>query len=72
MSSQTHQVIITAGCKSYGGVFNSVTVINDTPVNPKALLQYSPTCPDGSGEKLAVPGMVMLVTVGLCVPNEAC
>ena len=72
MSSQTHQVIITAGCKSYGEVFNSVTVINGTTVNPKALLQYSPTCPHGSGEKLVVPGMVMLMTVGLCVSNEAC
>lgn len=50
MSSETHKVIITASCKSYGEVFNSVTVIYGTTVSPKALLPYSPTWPDGSRE----------------------
>lgn len=68
MSSSTHQVTVTTSCKSHGEVFNSVTVIYGTAVDPKALPEYSSPCPDGSREKLVVPGVVMLMTTGAMCP----
>lgn len=43
-------------------------VIYGTPVDPKALLQYSPTCPDDSREKFMVPGAVMLKNMEAMCP----